>query len=227
MPSHAILGQMGRWLVPICFDLDGTLGHFSSGFVLLREALGEIWGQAPSVEELKLCHGSTDWEIVDELHQMRFGLELDEAGYAAYESACVARFREVFAPGLREAVGFAGVLEGMHRLSTRRQVWLVSGNAPELLAFKAEVLGIDAAIPRLGSLPRHDRTGLLKRALRGCPGPHLYVGDRPHDLAAARAAGLPFVGIGDGVPGEHLSLTSDAAAEHLIAAIEATLVSRT
>jgi phosphoglycolate phosphatase-like HAD superfamily hydrolase len=226
MPSHAILGQIGRELVPICFDLDGTLGHFSSGFVLLREALGHVWGQEPSVEELRLCGGSTDWEIVDELHRMRFGRNLDEAGYASYESACVTRFREVFAPGAREAVGYAGVLAGMHQLAASRRVWLVSGNAPELLAFKAEVLGIDAAIPRLGSLPRHDRTALLIRALRDCPGPHLYVGDRPHDLAAAQAAGLPFVGIGESVPGDHLSLTSDAAAEHLLEAIEATLAGR-
>ena len=174
--------------MPICFDLDGTLGHFSSGFVLLREALGNLWGEAPTAAELGLCRGSTDWEIVDELHRMRFGRDLDEAGYAAYEAACLARFREAFAPGAREAVGYAGVLEGMHRLAATHRVWLVSGNSPELLAFKAEVLGIDPAIPRLGSLPRHDRTELLKRALRGCPGPHLYVGDRPHDLAAARRA---------------------------------------
>lgn len=211
--------------MPICFDLDGTLGHFSSGFVLLREALGEIWGQTPSVEELKRCTGSTDWEIVDELHQMRFGRALDERGYATYEAACVARFRVHFAPGARTAMAFPGVLEGMHRLAARRQVWLVSGNAPELLAFKAEVLGIDPAIPRLGSLPRLDRAGLLKQALKGCPGPHLYVGDRPHDLAAAQAAGLPFVGIGESVPGEHLNLTPDAEAEHLIEAVEATLSS--
>ncbi|HJV48649.1 MAG TPA: haloacid dehalogenase-like hydrolase [Geothrix sp.] len=209
--------------VPICFDLDGTLGHFSSGFVLLREALGEIWGQAPSAEELKRCQGSTDWEIVDELHQMRFGRGLDEAGYAAYETACVERFRRVFAPGAQAAVGYAGVLEGMHRLAERHRVWLVSGNAPELLAFKAEVLGIDPAIRRLGSLPRLDRAGLLKRALLGCPGPHLYVGDRPHDLAAAQAAGLPFIGIGAMVPGDHLCLSPEAEAGHLVAAVEATL----
>lgn len=213
--------------MPICFDLDGTLGHFSSGFVLLREALGEVWGQTPSVEDLKRCTGSTDWEIVDELHRMRFDRALDETGYATYEAACVARFRVHFAPGARTALPFPGVLEGMHRLAARRQVWLVSGNAPGLLAFKAEVLGIDPAIPRLGSLPRLDRAGLLKQALKGCPGPHLYVGDRPHDLAAAQAAGLPFIGIGESVPGEHLNLTPDAEAEHLIAAVEATLSSWT
>ena len=209
--------------MPICFDLDGTLGHFSSGFVLLREALGTLWGEAPTAEELGRCAGSTDWEIVEDLHRMRFGRPLDEAGYAAYEAACVARFRQVFAPGGREAVAFPGVLEGMHRLAATRRVWVVSGNAPGLLAFKAEVLGIDPAIPRLGSLPRQDRAGLLKQALRGCPGPHLYVGDRPHDLAAAQAAGLPFLGIGPGVPGPHRSLAPDAPAEHLLAAVAATL----
>ena len=211
--------------MPICFDLDGTLGHFSSGFVLLREALGELWGTAPTAEELGRCIGSTDWEIVDELHRMRFGQGLDEPTYAAYEGACVTRFQDAFAPGGRAAISYAGVIEGMHRLATTRAVWLVSGNAPELLAFKADVLGIAATIPRLGSLPRHDRAGLLKRALSGCPGPHLYVGDRPHDLAAARTAGLPFLGIGTAVPGEHLSLAPDIAAEQLVAAVESLLES--
>jgi phosphoglycolate phosphatase-like HAD superfamily hydrolase len=212
--------------VPICFDLDGTLGHFSSGFVLLREALGGLWGVAPTAEELGRCCGSTDWEIVDELHRMRFGRNLDEAGYAAYETACLARFQEAFAPGAREAVGYRGVLEGMHRLAATQRVWLVSGNSPVLLAFKAGVLGIDPAIPMLGSLPRHGRADLLKRALHGCPGPHLYVGDRPHDLAAARAAGLPFLGIGAAVPGDHLNLPEDAEADQVLAAVEAALSGR-
>jgi len=223
MTSRAILGQCGSDHVPICFDLDGTLGHFSSGFVLLREALGGLWGGAPTAEELGRCVGSTDWEIVDELHRMRFERELDEAGYAAYEAACVARFQAAFAPGGLQAVGYAGILEGMHRLAATHRVWLVSGNAPALLAFKAERLGIDATIPRLGSLPRHGRADLLKRALRDCPGPHLYLGDRPHDLAAAQAAGLPFIGIGPAVPGEHPSLAADAEAAQVLAAIAACL----
>jgi len=209
--------------VPICFDLDGTLGHFSSGFVLLREALGSLWGAVPTVEELGRCTGSTDWEIVDELHRMRFGAGLEEVTYAAYETECVARFRVAFAPGGQVASAYPGVLAGLHRLATTHRVWVVSGNAPGLLAFKAEVLGIEASIPRLGSLPRHDRTGLLQRALRDCPGPHLYVGDRPHDLAAARAAGLPFLGIGPAVPGGHRSLAPEVAAEEVIAAVNASL----
>jgi phosphoglycolate phosphatase-like HAD superfamily hydrolase len=222
MPSCAILDQ--GHLMPVMFDLDGTLGHFSAGFVLLREALGGIWGEAPTLEELRLCRGSTDWEIVDELHQMRFEQGLDEAGYSAYEVACVARFREVFTPGAAAgAVGYEGILAGLHQLAATRRVWLVSGNAPALLAFKASVLGIDTAIPRLGSLPRHARKDLLQRALHGCPGPHLYVGDRPHDLAAAQAVGVPFVGIGAEVPGDHLNLPPDAGAEQLIAAVEASL----
>ena len=209
--------------MPLCFDLDGTLGHFSSGFVLLREALGGLWGGAPTAEELGRCAGSTDWEIVDELHRMRFGLPLTEAGYADYERACVARFQAAFAPGGLEPAAYAGILAGLHRLAARHRVWLVSGNAPALLAFKAEALGIDPAIPRLGSLPGHDRAGLIRRALEGCPGPHLYVGDRPHDLAAARAAGVPFLGIGGAVPGEHPALDPGSEADHLVQAVEALL----
>ena len=212
---------MRSWAMPLCFDLDGTLGHFSSGFVLLREALGELWGTPPTAEDLGRCVGSTDWEIVDELHRMRFGSGLDEAGYEAYQVACVARFQAVFAPGAREAVAYAGMLGALHRLAERHRVWLVSGNAPDLLAFKAEALGIDPAIPRLGSLPRHDRTGLLRRALTGCPGPHLYVGDRPHDLAAARAAGLPFLGVGEAVPGDHPNLPTSAAPEQVVESVVA------
>ncbi|WP_306590147.1 HAD family hydrolase [Geothrix sp. 21YS21S-4] len=205
--------------MPLCFDLDGTLGHFSSGFVLLREALGELWGHPPTAEELGRCGGSTDWEIVGELHRMRFDRDLEETAYAAYETACVGRFRAAFGPGGRQAVNYPGILEGMHRLAAWHPVWLVSGNAPDLLAFKADVLGIDPAIPRLGSVPRHDRAALLQRVLRDCPGPHLYVGDRPHDLAAAQAAGFPFLGVGDAVPGDHLSLPSDADADRVVEAV--------
>jgi len=214
---------MRSWAMPLCFDLDGTLGHFSSGFVLLREALGGLWGTAPTAEDLGRCMGSTDWEIVDELHRLRFGSGLDEIGYAAYQAACVERFQAVFAPGCRAAVAYGGIIEALHRLAERHPVWLVSGNAPDLLAFKADTLGIDPAIPRLGSLPRHDRTGLLRRALEGGPGPHLYVGDRPHDLAAARAAGLPFLGVGDAVPGDHPCLPSDAAPDQVVASVASLL----
>ena len=209
--------------MPICFDLDGTLGHFSSGFVLLREALCELWGEAPTSEALGRCTGSTDWEIVAELHLERYGQALDEAGYDAYEAACVARFRATFRPGGRAPDPFQGILAGMHQLAARHPVWLVSGNAPALLAFKAEALGISPDIPRLGSLPRHSRTDLLRLALRKDPGPHLYVGDRPHDLAAAQAAGLPFLAVGSAVPGEHPILDATAEAQRVVEAAQAAL----
>ena len=86
---------------------------------------------------------------------------------------------------------------------------------------------MDPAIPRLGSLPRHGRADLLKRALSGGLAPHLYVGDRPHDLLAAQAAGMPFVAIGEAVPGLHPCLAVDAGAEHLVAAVEAALLEHT
>jgi phosphoglycolate phosphatase-like HAD superfamily hydrolase len=210
--------------MPLCFDLDGTLGHFSSGFVLLREALGSLWeGGAPTPEELACCQGSTDWEIVDELHRGRFGTNLSESNYMAYERVCVARFREAFRPGGLRPSAHAGILEGMHRLAGSHAVALVSGNAPALLDFKAEALGVASSIPRVGSLPRHGRADLLRRALEGGSGPHLYIGDRPHDLAAAKTAGVPFLAIGDAVPGNHPSVPAGADADLLVRSVEGLL----
>ncbi|HJW08256.1 MAG TPA: HAD hydrolase-like protein, partial [Holophagaceae bacterium] len=206
----------------LCFDLDGTLGHFRPGYLLLRQALAELWGGEPTMEELRACAGSTDWEIVDELHRSRFGQGLEDEAYGDFERRCLARFEATFHPEGQLPVGYAGILEGLHRLVDHgHRVWLVSGNAPALLDFKARALGIDARVPRLGSRPRHSRADLIKLALDGCTGPHLYVGDRPHDLLAAQEAGVPFLGIGEAVPGEHPILSAEAGAEHLVAAVEA------
>jgi len=203
--------------MPLCFDLDGTLGLFGGGFLLLREALGDVWGEPPSAAELAGCLGSTDWEIVDQLHRQRFGAAIPEAGYRAYDRACLARFEAAFHPGGRRHTVFDGLVAGMNRLADQgRRVWLVSGNTPSVLDFKARMLGVSPGIPRLGSLPGMDRADLIRRALQGCPGPHLYVGDRPHDRLAAERAGVPFLGVGDLVPGDHPVLPSGAEAERLV-----------
>jgi phosphoglycolate phosphatase-like HAD superfamily hydrolase len=211
--------------MPLCFDLDGTLGSFGGGYILLRQALGEVWGSEPSAEELSGCKGSTDWEIVDELYRWRYHAGLTEEDYAAYDRACLAHFSATFHPTGRMPVVFQGIVEGMTRLlDAGHRIWLVSGNTPSVLAFKAQALGVDERVQRLGSLPYLDRAGLIRKALEGCPGPHLYVGDRPHDREAADAAGVPFLGIGEAVPGDHPILSVNAEAEHLVQAIEALLV---
>lgn len=207
--------------MPLCFDLDGTLGSFGGGYLLLRQALGELWGTEPTAEELGACRGSTDWEIVDELHRARFGSPLAEADYIRYDAACLARFEDTFHPNGRSPVAFQGIVQGMARLfESGRRVWLVSGNTPRILAFKAAALGVDPRIPQQGSIPHHDRVGLIRRVLEGCPGPHLYVGDRPHDREAARAVGVPFLGVGELVPGDHPLLSVEAEAEHLLEAVD-------
>ncbi len=212
--------------MPLCFDLDGTLGQFGGGYLLLRGALGDLWGDPPSAADLANCHGSTDWEIVDQLHRMRFGAGIGESAYAAYDRACLARFAATFHPEGRQHTAFAGIIAGMARLADAgHRVWLVSGNTPSVLEFKAGKLGVDARIPRLGSLPHLDRTGLIRRALQEGPGPHLYVGDRPHDRLAAENAGVPFLGVGDRVAGAHPILDPGAGAEHLVRAVEALLSS--
>ncbi len=207
--------------MPLCFDLDGTLGSFGGGYVLLRQALGELWGQEPSAAELQACAGSTDWEIVDEMHRLRFGLPLGVADYEAYDRACLARFQAAFHPKGRSPVIHQGIVAGMGRLvEAGHRVWLVSGNTPRVLDFKARLLGVDDRVPRLGSLPHLDRVGLIRKALEGCTGPHLYVGDRPHDRDAAAKAGVPFLAVGEAVPGDHPRLSEIAEADQLVGAVE-------
>jgi phosphoglycolate phosphatase-like HAD superfamily hydrolase len=219
-PSDSPLARAIFFTMPICFDLDGTLGHFTGGFALLREALGELWGATPSEAELRACRGSTDWEIVDELHRMHRGGGMDEATYARFEARCLARFEATFHPEGRLPVAYAGIVSGVHALSALgHRVWVVSGNTPSTLAFKTRALGIAPHIPLLGSLPGHSRSDLIQRALKDCPGPHLYVGDRPHDRDAAREAGVPFLGIGEAVPGAHPVLSAEAEADHLVEAV--------
>lgn len=206
--------------MPICFDLDGTLGTFGGGYALLRQALGALWTREPAPEELRACRGSMDWEIVDELHRGRFGGPVAPDQFLAYEAECLLRFEAAFPAEPRAHTPFPGLLEGLHRLRDEGlPVALVSGNTPKVLAFKAARLGVAAAVPRHGSLPHLSRAQALARALEGCPGPHLYLGDRPHDRDAARAAGLPFLAVGEGVPGGP-SIPPDASAEDLVAAVK-------
>ena len=210
--------------MPLCFDLDGTLGSFGGGYVLLRKALGDLWGDEPTAADLKACSGSTDWEIVGELHWQRFAIALPIKMYERYDQACLLRFQETFHTEGRSPEVYQGIITGMTRLvEAGHKVWLVSGNAPSVLDFKARILSVDPRIPRLGSLPHLDRAGLIRKALDGCPGPHLYVGDRPHDRDAALAAGVPFLGVGAAVPGEHPILSSLAEAEHLVRTVNTIL----
>ncbi len=207
--------------MPICFDLDGTLGTFGGGYLLLREVLGELWGTPPKPQELAACRGSTDWEIVDELHRSRFGRGLENSAFQEFEARCLVRFRTTFHPEGQMPVVFRGIIEGLHLLAARgHSIWLVSGNVPPVLDFKAQALCIDDHIPRLGSLPGCSRADLIRLAMQQNPGPHLYIGDRPHDREAAEAAGVPFLCIGDAVPGDHPVLTIEAEAEHLVAMVE-------
>lgn len=210
--------------MPLCFDLDGTLGTFGSGYRLLRQALGELWREEPGLEELRACAGSTDWEIVDELHRRRFQRPLADRDFHVYARACLAQFERAYGPGGEAPVVFEGMVGGLAALAHRgHAVCLVSGNVPEVLAFKARRLGVPAAVTLVGSRPRTDRTALLRHGLTLGPHPHAYIGDRPHDQAAAAACGVPFLGIGPHLPEGVPSLEVDSQADHLVETLEAML----
>ncbi len=157
---------------------------------------------------------------MDELHRIQAGGPISASGYGAFEARMLARFQREFHPQARRPQVFDGILGGLHLLARRHPVWLVSGNVPGVLEFKARALGVDPAVRLQGSEPGLDRAALILRALDGCPGPHLYVGDRPHDREAADRAGVAFLGIGAAVPGPHPILDPDAEAHRLLEAVE-------
>ncbi len=205
--------------MPICFDLDGTLGSFGGGYLLLRRALASLWGEEPGAEELLACAGSTDWEIVAELHLARFGRPLEEDHYDAYQAGCLVRFQAAFPEVPPAHQAFSGLVEALGSLYTAGiPVAVVSGNAPRVLDFKLERLEIPPEVPRIGSRPRLDRADLL--GLAGNRGPHLYLGDRPHDLEAARRAGIPFLGVGDRVPEAAFAVPASATEAEVLQWIE-------
>jgi phosphoglycolate phosphatase len=70
----------------------------------------------------------------------------------------------------------------------------------DLGSYFDEVVGVHDA-PRPKPAPDMLHVCLERLSLR--PGESVYVGDSPGDSAAARAAGVPFIGVGDQVDCEH------------------------
>ena len=211
--------------MPLCFDLDGTLGLFGGGYLLLREALGDLWGEPPTAAELALCQGSTDWEIVDQLYAVRFGGAHPGRGLRGLRPGLPGPVHRRLPPPGAPATPRSRASSPAWPAwpTTGHRVWLVSGNTPSVLDFKARCWGWTRASRAWAACPAWTGPALILKALEGGPGPHLYVGDRPHDRLAAERAGVPFLGVGGLVPGDHPILGADAEAEHLVQAVEALL----
>jgi phosphoglycolate phosphatase-like HAD superfamily hydrolase len=194
----------------VLFDIDGTLVLTGgAGLRAMTRAFEDVVGHARALEGIPVA-GRTDWIILSDAVQ-RIGGELDHDLFHRLRDGYLVRLREeIELPGRGVKAVMPGVRELLDRLHARDDVWLglLTGNFVEGARIKLEhfdlwkyfrcgAFGDDAA----------DRNQLvpfaIERARRGglpaLPADRvLVVGDTPHDVACALAAGAIPVGVATG-----------------------------
>lgn len=209
----------------VLFDIDGTLVLTGgAGLRAMNRALKEVFGRADGLADIPVA-GRTDWAILSDAVR-RLGHSLNGTMLADLEHRYVTNLaEEIQHPGQGRKAVLPGIREILDELERRDDVFvgLVTGNfeagAKVKLGyfdlwryFTCGAFGGDAA----------DRNALVPFALeraRACGLPDigdediLVVGDTPHDVTCAHAAGAIAVGVATGSsPVEELRA---AGAEHV------------
>jgi phosphoglycolate phosphatase len=194
----------------VLFDIDGTLVLTGgAGLRAMTRAVETVLGHPSALEGIPVA-GRTDWIILtDVLRQI--GQDLDESLFQQLRAQYVAFLsEEIERPGHGVKAVMPGVRPLLDCLRPREDVWLglLTGNFVEGARIKLEhfdlwkyfrcgAFGDDAA----------DRNALVPFAVararqEGLPeitaDRVLVVGDTPHDIACARAAGAMPVAVATG-----------------------------
>ena len=182
----------GRTLV---FDLDGTLSDNYEGIAgSIRHALVRLGAPDPGDAALRACVGPPLRES--------FARLVPGADAAIVETA-IGHYRERYRElGWRENVVYAGVGELLASLA-RDHTLYVCTSKPEVFASRIVTrFGFDAHLARVYGADLagtyDDKRKLLGRLVgeeRIEPAKATMIGDRHHDLAAARAHGLRAIGV--------------------------------
>ena len=227
----------------ILFDVDGTLVHAAgAGRRSLERVLSGEFGRVEHALSGLRLDGMTDRLIVREVLVALGRTFEDSLCDRILESYVVALREEIQGPGFRV---LPGVVEVLTDLATAgATVGLCTGNVTEGARLKLARGGIDRFFewgPDAIAGFAHDgeaRELLVRAALdRGAsrlgwaldPGDALVVGDTPRDVSAARAHGVPVVGVATGRYGAEelrragahgVLATLDGAAPALLAWVE-------
>ena len=194
----------------VLFDIDGTLVLTGrAGLRGMNRACEEVLGHRDALAGIPVA-GRTDQAILQDA-LARIGHSLDERLFALLRDAYVRVLREeILLPGEGVKAVMPGVRELLDALSARRDLFvaLLTGNFEQSARIKLEhfdlwhyfqcgAFGDDAA----------DRNALVPFALeraRTCgleavpPEAVFVVGDTPHDVACAAAAGATAIGVATG-----------------------------
>jgi phosphoglycolate phosphatase-like HAD superfamily hydrolase len=193
----------------VLFDIDGTLVLTGgAGMRAMNRACEEIAGAIDALHEVPVA-GRTDWIILHDA-MGKLGKELEDGLLATIRSRYVTYLQEEIqhrGHGIKSVL--PGVGELLDRLSARDDVFLglVTGNFEEGARIKLEYFDLWRYF-RYGAYgdDAKDRNALVPFALeraRACglsDSSHdvLVVGDTPHDVSCALAAGAMPIGVATG-----------------------------
>jgi phosphoglycolate phosphatase-like HAD superfamily hydrolase len=194
----------------VLFDIDGTLVLTGgAGMRAMNRACEEIAGAIDALHEVPVA-GRTDWIILDDAMR-KLGKELGDELLASIRTRYVRYLEEEIqhrGHGIKDVL--PGVRELLEQLSARRDVFLglVTGNFEQGARIKLEYFDLWRHF-RCGAYGEdaQDRNALVPFALEraracGLDGSMghdvIVVGDTPHDVACAHAAGAVPVAVATG-----------------------------
>ena len=194
----------------VLFDIDGTLVLTGgAGLRAMNAALEEVLGRADGLNGIPVA-GRTDWAILADAVG-RVDRDLDEVLLATLRDRYVANLAvEIEQPGRGVKAVMPGINELLRELQSRDDTFLglLTGNFEEGARIKLEHFDLWRYFP-CGAFggDSADRNALVPFALaraRACGLPAiaasdvLVVGDTPHDVACAHAAGAIPVAVATG-----------------------------
>lgn len=191
---------MPQVLPVILFDLDGTLADTAPDLAAtLNVVLGEIGVESVAVDDVRHMVGHGARRLIERRFEAD-GHRADEAELDRLTARFIAHYRDNIAVGSRP---FPGVDATLHSLKRDGRKLAVCTNKMEALAVKLlRALNLDAHFDVIAggdTFPVHkpDPGHLLMAVARlgGDPARAVMVGDSETDVLAARAAGIPIIGV--------------------------------
>ncbi len=185
----------------VLFDVDGTLTATTvvDAEVYARE-FNVVFGVALPTTDWGEYRSPTDRGIAEEAVRR---LRLDPGCIPEFERRFVAELsRELGRRGAQPVAGAAGILDRLEMAG--HAAALATGAWEQSARVKLSAAGIRLGQRVLvGSDFHPSREEIVREAWRrsGAMRPAVYVGDGPWDVRAARALGLPFVGVDSGGTG--------------------------
>jgi phosphoglycolate phosphatase len=201
-------------LIPIWFDIDGTLLHTRAGHDAFRNALYETFGWETQLEEVVFA-GNTDLRVLLDLADRHEGNSIraraEQRGFFARMAAHLDAGLHLAKP---ERIPGAGELLRMLHEHPAVVLGLITGNARDCAFHKLRHAGLDHPFSHGGFGDEDPDRNVLALRARDQLRFHLsepceltsgwVIGDTPRDVAAAKTIGARCLGVASGAYSEEV-----------------------